>query len=158
LIEALSRRMRLRIRQRSCRLGGWRSGRSSACAASILACAAAGAAGPPAAGRYVAQMCVAVPNAEPTCGRADIEWRAADRAVLRVSDVAYWLRLRTSQLEVVLKHGAMQIDAFTATYEWDGATLRFFDADKSVRYEIRSQTPLVARPKGPAATPPAPVR
>jgi hypothetical protein len=157
LIEALLRRMRLQIRRRGGSLGGWRSGRSSACAATFLACATA-AAGPPAAGRYVAHMCVAVPSVEPACGRAEIEWRAADRAVLRISDVAYGLRLRTSQLDVVLKQGAMQIDAFTAIYEWDGPTLRFFDADKNVRYEVRSETPLMARPKVPAATPPTPVR
>ena len=154
MIEALLRRMRLRIRRRSCWLGGWRS----ACAATFLACASAAAAGPPAAGRYVAQMCVAVSNVEPACGRAEIEWRTVDRAVLRISDVVYGLRLRTSQLDVVLKQGAMQIDAFTAIYEWDGPTLRFFDADKNVRYEVRSETPLMARPKTPAATPPTPMR
>jgi hypothetical protein len=154
LIEALLRRMRVQIRRR----GGWRNRWRSVCAASFLACALAAAAGPPDAGRYLAQMCVAVPNVEPTCGRAEIEWRTADRAVLRISDVAYGLRLRTSQLDVVLKQGAMQIDGFTAIYEWDGPTLRFFDADKNVRYEVRSEAPMMARPKGPAATPPTPVR
>lgn len=103
-------------------------------------------------------MCVAVSNAEPTCGRAEIEWRTAERAVLRISDVVYALRLRTSRLDVVLKQGAMQIDEFTANYEWEGPTLRFFDADKNVRYEVRSGTPLTARPKGPAAAVPTPLR
>jgi hypothetical protein len=139
LVKALLQRMRLQSWHRS------------GCAAAILACASAAAAGPPAAGRYVAQMCVAVSNVEPACGRAEIEWRAADRAVLRISDVVYALRLYTSQLDVVLMHGAMQIDGFTAIYEWDGPTLRFIDADKNVRYEVRSERPLMVLPKRPAA-------
>lgn len=139
------------------RLQSWqRSSSHGGCAATILACASAAVAGPPAAGRYVAQMCVAVSNLEPACGRAEIEWRAADRAVLRISDVVYALRLYTSQLDVVLMHGAMQIDGFTAIYEWDGPTLRFIDADKNVRYEVRSERPLTALPKRPAAPPSSP--
>ena len=31
----------------------------------------------------------------------------------------------------------MQIDEFSAAYEWDGAILRFSDAAKDVRYEVR---------------------
>jgi hypothetical protein len=34
-------------------------------------------------------------------------------------------------------HGKMQIDEFSAVYLWDGTTLRFSDADKDVRYEVR---------------------
>ena len=34
-------------------------------------------------------------------------------------------------------HGAMQIDEFSAAYLWEGTTLRFSDADKDVRYEVR---------------------
>ena len=105
-------------------------------AAAWLASTAAGAA-PPALGRYPAQLCVAGPGAEPACGPVEIEWRASGRARVRVSDIVYALHLSTSQVAVVLKHGAMQIDAFTATYEWDGPTLRFVDADKNVRYEVR---------------------
>lgn len=105
-------------------------------AATLLASTAAGA-GPPALGHYPAQLCVAGPGAELACGPIEIEWRAAGRARLRISDIVYALRLRTSQVDVVLKHGAMQIDAFTATYEWDGPTLRFVDADKNMRYEVR---------------------
>ena len=37
-------------------------------------------------------------------------------------------------------HGAMQIDEFSAPYDWDGDTLRFSDADKNVRYEVRLGT------------------
>jgi hypothetical protein len=34
-------------------------------------------------------------------------------------------------------HGKMQIDEFSAAYEWDGPILRFIDAAKDVRYEVR---------------------
>jgi hypothetical protein len=34
-------------------------------------------------------------------------------------------------------HGPMQIDEFSAAYDWDGTTLRFSDAAKAVRYEVR---------------------
>jgi hypothetical protein len=34
-------------------------------------------------------------------------------------------------------HGQMQIDEFSAAYDWDGTTLRFSDAAKDVRYEVR---------------------
>ena len=34
-------------------------------------------------------------------------------------------------------HGQMQIDEFSAAYDWDGTTLRFSDAAKAVRYEVR---------------------
>jgi len=34
-------------------------------------------------------------------------------------------------------HGQMQIDEFSAAYDWDGMTLRFSDAAKDVRYEVR---------------------
>jgi len=110
-------------------------------AVACLACAAVLAA-QPAAGRYAAQWCVAVPNAQRECGPAEAEWRTGGRARVRISDIVYILQLHTSQVDVVLKHGAMQIDGFTAIYEWDGATLRFVDADKNVRYELRSEALL----------------
>ena len=34
-------------------------------------------------------------------------------------------------------HGAMQIDEFSAAYQWAGDTLRFSDAAKNVSYEVR---------------------
>lgn len=107
----------------------------------LLASLPVGAAPPP-PGRYDgAQLCVANGDASPTCGGVELEWRHARRARLRVSDVAYTLVLRTSQVDVTLQHGAMQIDAFTAVYDWDGDTLRFTDAAKNVRYEVRSGRP-----------------
>lgn len=105
-------------------------------AAAWLVCAT-GFAAPPPTGAYAAQWCVTPPNAEAACGPARAEWRTPRRALVRISDIVYALQLRTSQLDVTLKQGAMQIDAFSASYEWDGPTLRFVDAAKGVRYELR---------------------
>ncbi len=123
----------------------WRGGRRVLAAAAWFACAAATAA-PPAPGRYAAQLCVTGSSAEPQCGPADIEWRGAGSARLRISDIVYALQLHTSQVDVVLKHGAMQIDAFTSIYEWDGATLRFVDTEKNLRYEVQRRARLNPRP------------
>ncbi len=99
----------------------------------------------PAPGRYAAQWCVTLPNTDAACGPVQAQWRTGGRATLRFSDIVYNLRLRRGEVDVVLKQGAMQIDGFTAAYEWDGATLRFFDTQKNVRYELL--TP--ARPAAP---------
>lgn len=108
-----------------------------ASAALWLTCAQAMAA-QPAVGRYTGQWCVALPNADAACGPAQVQWRTG-RAWVRISDIVYTLRLRTSQVDVELKQGAMQIDAFTAIYEWAGTTLRFVDAQKNVHYELQTQ-------------------
>ncbi len=113
------------------------------------ACAAVMAA-PPAAGRYAAHWCVALPNAEADCGPVQVQW-GNGQARVRISDIVYFLRLRTRLVDVVLKHGTMQIDAFTANYEWDDTILRFVDVDKKVRYELRTPTTLI----GQAASSPA---
>jgi hypothetical protein len=99
-----------------------------------LACAAAAQ---PAPGHHAAQLCVTPAGADASCGPADLEWRRAGRARLRVSDIVYSLQFRASQVDVRLLHGAMQVDAFTAIYEWEGDTLRFVDAEKDVRYAVR---------------------
>ena len=101
-----------------------------------VASAAVGAA-PAAPGRYDAELCVATrPQAPPTCGAAEVEVTAA-RISVRVADIVYRLALRPAQVDVETMHGQMQIDEFSAAYEWDGATLRFSDAAKDVRYEVR---------------------
>lgn len=123
-----------------------RNGAASALVAALAAplaavlphSSAAAADAPPPLGRYDAELCVAIGTAAASCGPADLEWRRAGRARLRISDFVYTLRLRTGQVDVTLQHGAMQIDAFTAIYEWDGGTLRFVDVAKDVRYELRS--------------------
>jgi hypothetical protein len=42
-------------------------------------------------------------------------------------------------------HGTMQIDEFSAAYEWAANALQFADADKQTRYEVqfgeRQRTP-----------------
>jgi hypothetical protein len=90
----------------------------------------------PAAGRYEARLCVATTSA-PDCGPASVELRGNGLAKVRISDMLYALTLKSSQVDVVLKHGAMQIDAFTGLYEWKGEVLHFTDADKGVRYEVQ---------------------
>ena len=116
---------------------------------SVLAAAAAGAS--PAAvaqvtqpGRYDAQFCVANPASQPpNCGAAEFTVQAPGRASLRISDIVYRFRLRSSQLDVTTLHGAVQIDEFSADYVWKDGALVFADADKDVRYEIRPS----ARPR-----------
>jgi hypothetical protein len=99
--------------------------------------AAAAAAAPAAPGRYEAELCVATRReAAPSCGAADVEI-AAGAISVRVSDIVYRLALRREQLDVATMHGAMQIDEFSAAYLWEGTILRFSDADKDVRYEVR---------------------
>ena len=96
----------------------------------------------PTAGRYDGRLCVATAAAAaPDCGPARVELRGAGQALVRVSDMLYLLTLQAGQADVVLKHGAMQIDGFTAAYEWKASgkasALHFVDADKGVRYEVR---------------------
>lgn len=91
----------------------------------------------PPAGRYDARLCVAAGSAAPDCGPARVDLRNARRALVRVSDLQYALTLHSSQVDVVLQHGAMQIDGFTAVYEWKGRVLHFLDADKGMRYEVQ---------------------
>lgn len=105
--------------------------------AMVAATAHAMAGSAPPAGRYEARLCVATAQADPECGAARVELRRAGQAHIRVSDLLYSLTLHSSQADVVLKHGAMQIDGFTATYEWRGMALHFVDAAKGVRYEVQ---------------------
>lgn len=113
-----------------------------------FACAAPAAAQVPAPGRYDAQLCVANPASEPPrCGDAELVVESARRARVRVADIVYRLRLRSSQLDVTTMHGAMQIDGFGADFAWEGGALVFTDAEKNVRYEIRPQLLPAARPR-----------
>ena len=111
-------------------------------AAAVFGTAAVGAAlaapAPPAPGRYAGELCVATrPGEAPGCGPAEIELRAGGELRVTLADIVYRLRLRTSQLDVTTMQGRMQIDSFDAPYEWSGRVLRFEDAAKSVRYEVR---------------------
>ena len=111
------------------------------CAAlALLLGAGATLAAPPALGTYAASLCVAPitePERVPNCGPADVVWARRGRARVQVNDIAYRLTLYSRQLDVLLMHGAMQIDEFKAPFEWDGSTLKFSDADKGLRYEVR---------------------
>jgi hypothetical protein len=91
---------------------------------------------PPATGRYGARLCVQLGTAQPSCGPVDAQVLPGSRVLVRISDIVYQLKLRSSQAEVVMMHGAMQIDEFVASYEWEGSTLAFVDAEKSTRYEL----------------------
>ena len=104
----------------------------------VAAAATAAAAAPPVPGRYAAELCVATLAGEaPTCGAADVELRSGGRISVRVADIVYRLALRSSQLDALTMHGNMQIDEFSAVYEWAGEVLRFSDAAKGVVYEVR---------------------
>lgn len=90
----------------------------------------------PASGRYDARLCVATGSASAECGPAAVTVRSAKDVRVQVADIVYRLTLHSSQLDVVLMHGAMQIDGFTANYDWEGRALVFTDPDKPVRYRI----------------------
>ena len=55
---------------------------------------------------------------------------------MRVADVVYQLHVRPAQVDVKTMQGKMEIDEFSAEYEWHGNVLSFVDGDKNVRYEI----------------------
>ena len=115
-----------------------RNGEVRSAAASIAwAFGAAAAVAAPAPGRYAAQLCVTTAgSAAPSCGAADVALQAGGSARVRISDISYRLQIKSSQIDVVLMHGGMQIDEFTAPYEWVGNALQFSDTDKRSRYEL----------------------
>jgi hypothetical protein len=90
----------------------------------------------PPAGRYEGRWCVGVGEAAPDCGPAQVDVLRTRRLNVRISDIVYQLTLNSSQVDVVLMHGTMQIDGFFAPYEWTGGTLQFVDVDKRTRYEL----------------------
>lgn len=114
-----------------------RTDRFAATVLLLFALSGTAAADSPAAGRYDAQLCVALGDAVPSCGPADAQVLRGNRVLVRVSDIVYRLTLNSSQAEVVLMHGATQIDEFVANYAWAGTELEFVDADKRTRYALR---------------------
>jgi hypothetical protein len=106
-----------------------------------LAGAALAQAAPP-SGRYAGELCVATGDAPADCGAVDVTLRGRGRVAVRIADLVYRLTLHSSQLDLVLVHGTVQIDAFTAAYEWQGRTLHFSDPDKPVRYRVRIDAPV----------------
>lgn len=104
--------------------------------AKVPATAAEGPAAAPAAGRHAGELCVRTGDGPAQCGPAEVEFRG-NRLRVQVSDIVYRLRLRSSQADVVLMHGPMQIDEFVADYRWAPQGLQFVDDEKSVLYEVR---------------------
>ena len=94
------------------------------------------AADPP-LGRYDGRWCVSVGEATPDCGPAEVDVLRQRRLNVRIADIVYRLQLNSSQVDVVLMHGTMQIDGFFAPYEWVGSSLQFLDIDKRTRYELQ---------------------
>jgi hypothetical protein len=109
--------------------------------AALLALAAGGlAAAPlprPEAGRHAAELCVATLPQSASCGPAQADLRADGSLRLRVDDIVYNLKLHSSQVDVIVMHHVVQIDEFTAPYEWVGPTLQFVDTERRSRYEVR---------------------
>jgi hypothetical protein len=102
----------------------------------LFAAGAAAAAPPP--GRYEATLCVRTsPANPPSCGAAEFALQSNARAQIRVADVVYRLHLRPAQVDVMTMQGKMEIDEFSAPYEWHGDVLTFVDPEKNVRYEVK---------------------
>ena len=91
----------------------------------------------PLVGRHAGELCVATLPAAASCGPAQVDLRSDGSVRVRVDDVVYRMQLRSSQIEIVLMHGAVQIDEFTVPYAWVGSTLQFRDDAKNARYEVR---------------------
>ena len=103
-----------------------------------VAVAPAWAASPP-PGRYQATLCVTTSaSAPPNCGPAELDIGPSSRAEVHVADVVYRLHLRPAQIDVSVMQGRMEIDEFSAEYEWRGEVLSFVDAEKKARYEVRT--------------------
>lgn len=109
-----------------------------------LAASTASADTPP-MGRYDGRLCVSVAEATAECGPVQVDVLRNRRLNVRISDIVYQLTLNTSQVDVVLMHGTMQIDGFFASYEWADSALQFVDLDKRTRYELRLQQRAVVR-------------
>lgn len=113
------------------------TGRRSLPAAALWLASLGALAAPPALGLSSGELCVSVASAAANCGPVEVRWRDRSRAQVQLSDIVYRLRLHSSQVEVTLMHGSMQIDGFTAPYEWQGEVLLFDDLMKRTRYELR---------------------
>lgn len=109
----------------------------------LAASAARGEAPPP--GRYEGRWCVGVGEAAADCGPARVDVLRPRRLNVRISDIVYQLTLSSSQVDVVLMHGTMQIDGFFAQYEWDGDVLQFVDREKRTRYALTLAPPPPSR-------------
>ncbi len=80
-------------------------------------------------------MCVATRDQASDCGVVQLLW-VSGRLQVDIGDISYLLSLKGGRLDLVLQHGATQVDAFEASYHWLGPSLHFVDAARSVRYEL----------------------
>ena len=94
-------------------------------------------------GRYDGEMCVATGSNPPSCGPVEA-LLSHGVARVRVSDIVYRMFLKDGRLDMVLLHGSMQIDGFSAPYSWQQRVLQFADPDRPVRYRIRFGEPARA--------------
>ena len=92
--------------------------------------------GAPTDGHYDGELCVATRDNRPSCGPAEVSI-SRGQARVQVSDIVYRLTLREGRLDMVLMHGSMQIDGFSAPFTWEDRVLRFQDPDKPVFYRVR---------------------
>jgi hypothetical protein len=81
------------------------------------------------------------------CGPVDILLLDSRHANVRISDIVYRLELDRGQIDVILMHGTMQIDGFTARYAWQGKTLNFSDPEKGLQYQIHFDASKAHRPR-----------
>ena len=126
--------------------GPWRAATGALLAlASLPLWAALAPAAPTSPGRYVAQLCVTTIPAPPNCGPAEAELRRGGALRVRVDDLVYHLKLHRKQVDLMLMHGAVEVDDFVAPYQWAGRLLQFIDADRGVLYEVRFGAPAQLR-------------
>ena len=113
---------------------------------STVLASCAGLSQAPPDGHYDGELCVATASAAPNCGAAEV-WlfNGGGNAQVTVSDIVYRLSLKDGALDLMLVHGQMPIDRFSAAYRWSGDVLRFTDLDRSVHYSIRFADPVRQR-------------
>ena len=101
----------------------------------------------PAPGLYAGELCTAVVDGPLNCGAAEV-FLAGDRAKVRVSDFIYDLALQDGQVEVMLIHGSMLVDVWSAHYSWDRHYLRFIDEERRTFYRVRFADPVLSQVMG----------
>ena len=101
----------------------------------------------PADGVYAGELCTAVAAGPLDCGAAEV-LLFKDRAKVRVSDFIYDLSMEEGQIEVLLVHGRMLVDVWSAGYSWDHHYLRFTDLERRTSYRVRFSNPARGRDVG----------
>ncbi len=94
----------------------------------------------PADGLYVGELCTAVVGGPLNCGAAEVVL-SEGRAKVRVSDFIYDLSLEGEQIEILLIHGRVLVDVWSASYSWDHHYLQFIDQERRTFYRVRFANP-----------------